>query len=209
MREIQLNCRYGEWLVISGEFKHKGRICLICRCVCGTEKAVQKRYLIGGRSLSCGCVQRKLLANRSRKSGSSKKSVYFAWQGMLNRCRNKNISKYSYYGGRGIKVCERWATSFENFIHDMGDRPEGMTIERVDVNGDYCPENCKWDSRMEQMRTIRSRSKWGIKGVVKRANGWAVYIGLNYKKIYVGCSTDFFEACCMRKSSEIKLWGNN
>lgn len=82
--------------------------------------------------------------------------LWSVWMGMKQRCFNKNNKSYKYYGGRGITVCDRWLESLSNFVEDMGERPEGYTLERINVNGDYCPDNCKWASWSEQMRNRRA-----------------------------------------------------
>lgn len=188
------------WRLISDEYILSGRPHYLCRCVCGTEKPVRSYYLNNGRSRSCGCVR------EPRGSGYSNKRIYFVWQTMLNRCRNKNTNTYKYYGGRGISVCERWANSFDNFLADMGEPKKGMSIDRIDTNGNYCPDNCRWATRSEQMRNIRPRNSTGVSGIRKSGKFWRVEITVNYKKTYLGSCRDFFDACCMRKSAENKYW---
>lgn len=96
---------------------------------------------------------------------------------MLNRCRNDNIAEYPYYGGRGITVCERWQT-FENFLADMGEAPEGTSLERIDTNGNYDPANCRWATAKEQANNRRNNRKVTINGVTRNASEWAQLAGL-------------------------------
>jgi hypothetical protein len=96
------------------------------------------------------------MKGKTRTHGNSKKSIYNIYYGMKRRCYNDKVKCYPHYGGRGIKVCDRWLQSSQNFIEDMGERPSLLhSLERVDVNGHYCPENCKWATQKEQVKNRR------------------------------------------------------
>lgn len=127
----------------------------LCRCDCGNEVECSTSNLRTGNSKSCGCRNRDAVITRNTTHGLSKHPLYITWKNMRGRCYSPNRPDYPYYGGRGIRVCERWH-AFENFLADVGERPEGMTIERVDNARDYEPSNVIWASRTRQARNRRS-----------------------------------------------------
>ena len=137
--------------------------------------------------------------------------LYDTWATMKKRCSNPNHISYKNYGGRGIKVCERWlgVEGFKNFLADMGERPEGYTLDRKDNDEDYTPENCKWSSRKEQLfnRRMRSDNTSGVEGVrwVKRDKYWLARIKVDGKEHYLGGFPTKEQAIEARKQALLKL----
>lgn len=152
-----------------------GRIRWHCRCDCGNECIVTGMDMAPGRSQSCGCLQKEktVAANKSRKThghssgltadGKRKRSPeYNSWNSMQDRCLIEAMPNYHLYGGRGITICDRWLGSngFINFLADMGTRPIGQTLDRIDTNGNYEPSNCKWSTGSEQAKNRRKTPEY-------------------------------------------------
>lgn len=133
------------------------RLKALARCQCGTVREVRLDKVGGGKSRSCGCLMRELKQAQMTRHGRARTPEYRAWQDMIQRCTNSNVEHYPHYGGRGIQVCTRWTDSFEAFFDDMGPRPEGKTLDRIDVNGHYDPANCRWATVSEQNANLRPR----------------------------------------------------
>jgi len=125
-----------------------------CVCTCDNFVVIRSDNLTGGNSRSCGCFNSDEVMARSTTHGQSRTVTYYTWRDMKTRCHNKNSAAYPDYGGRGITICDRWA-SFENFLSDMGERPVGLSLDRKDVNGNYEPSNCRWATRTEQNNNTR------------------------------------------------------
>ena len=159
----------------------------LCQCECGNQTIARNDSLKNGRSKSCGCYKNEQASKRivsiNKTHGMNNTPEHMCWKGLMNRCNNKNSPSYKDYGCRGIKVCESWK-KFENLYKDMGKRPEGTSIDRIDVNGDYCPENCRWATIEEQSRNKRDNIHIEYKGQTKILTDWAKEINISVQTLY-------------------------
>mgnify|MGYP003870253599 FL=1 len=152
-----------------------------CKCDCGNEVIVRSDCLKSGNTKSCGCYDKERIKETHTKHGKTDTAAYRVWAGMIDRCYNPNNQAYNYYGGRGIKVYRPW-WKFSKFYRDMGDKPKEMTLERVNNNKGYYPNNCKWATRQEQMQNIRAKGYFWD----KRRKKWLAQITVNYQNIFLG-----------------------
>lgn len=130
----------------------------VCKCDCGKSTLRVGDHMRRGFTRSCGCSSGALIAFANTTHGMTKTKTYNSWHAMISRCTYPGYKVFHHYGGRGIKVCERWKT-FANFLEDMGTRPKGKTLDRIDVDGHYEKPNCRWATVSEQLRNRRSASK--------------------------------------------------
>lgn len=146
------------------------------RCDCGIIKLYIKHKITSGQVKSCGCAR---IQHGAAIHGKIKPE-YQIWCRIKQRCLNYNSEDYKYYGERGIEVCDRWINSFQNFYDDMGDRPSNKySIDRIDNNGNYSPENCRWATRREQCRNMRKNRYITYCGITLILQDWADFIGIN------------------------------
>jgi hypothetical protein len=128
-----------------------------CACDCGAKTLVHAVHLKAGRVGSCGCLNKELTARRNRTHGRTGTREHRIWKAMIRRCYNKNVREYRFYGARGIAVCDRWRSSFENFYADVGRCPEGKSLDRINNDGNYEAGNCRWATPQQQARNRRPR----------------------------------------------------
>jgi hypothetical protein len=139
--------------------KNKKRKYYLVECSCGNEKWILAQNVKNGRTKSCGCISTELKVKATTKHGMHKTRIYQTYHDMKDRCLNSNNPRYHRYGGRGIIICERWLSSFENFYEwaVSNGYSDTLTIERVNNDGNYCPENCKWATMEEQLKNRTTR----------------------------------------------------
>jgi hypothetical protein len=172
--------KYNRWTVLKYEgTNHLKKSQFLCRCDCGKEKIVALGNLKTGQSKSCGCLNDENRKGNtwSKKHGMSFSREYRSWESMLARCECITNREYPDWGGRGIRVCERWH-DFNNFYADMGARPKGTTLDRIDNNGDYEPSNCRWATAKMQSNNRRSNTLITYNGRTQTLQQWADETGI-------------------------------
>lgn len=186
--------KFGRWTVLEfAGYKNYGtktRAFWHCKCDCGKEKDVVGHNLIEGKTQSCGCLHNELLVKHFTKHGARKtkektERLYFTWKNMRARCLDTSNRHYSYYGGRGIAVCDEWKNSYSSFRKWALENGynESLTIDRIDVNGNYEPSNCRWATRQEQARNKRTNIFIEYNGEKYVLNDLAQMVGVNRKTL--------------------------
>lgn len=189
------NCRFGRWVVL---YRANDYICKSgyhnvmwhCKCDCGVERDVRSKSLLCGNSQSCGCLQREQLSGRASKHHGFGTRLYTIWNSMRQRCNNSNHYAFKNYGGRGIRICEEW-NDYERFREwainsGYDDNAEyGLyTLDRIDVNGNYSPTNCRFVDMKTQGGNRRNTLFMAVEGVTHSLKDWAEITGIKYDTIY-------------------------
>ncbi len=151
--------KFNRWTVVSQPLAKGPKLYYEFKCECGTVRTLPRYPVENGKTKSCGCLKIELA--RGRPSGNKSHGLWlsgtwYSWSAMKNRCHNKNSPDYKDYGARGISVCPRWFHSFVDFVADMGERPRGMTLGRIENNKNYEPGNCRWEDRYQQQNNTRA-----------------------------------------------------
>jgi len=170
--------RFGMYVALS----YAGDSSWLCKCDCGTESVVATSNLTTGNSHSCGCRREHVSRDKALRHGLADSRIHRSWMSMRRRCEDHNHSAYANYGGRGIVVCARWQ-KFENFAADMGPMPRGYTLDRIDVNGNYEPSNCRWASYKQQARNTRTNRLLTCNGETHCVAEWAEIKGMSVKTL--------------------------
>jgi hypothetical protein len=191
--------KFGRLLVLkrveNDKWNHTQYLCL---CNCGNEKIIKGGCLKSGVIVSCGCfhneITKKLFTIHGHNRKNKRSRTYSSWNSMIQRCTNAKCKEYKNYGGRKIKICKRWL-KFENFLEDVGERPKGLTLDRIDNNDDYKPNNWKWSNKKEQNRNKRNSNILLFKNknqyLVDLAKEYKINPGALWNRIYIlGWSID-------------------
>ena len=173
--------RFGKLVVVELDHVNNGTYWR-CKCDCGREKIIRRGQLTSGDTISCGCYWEEKHGTFGLKHGMSKSKLYAVWSGMVQRCTNPKASNYYRYGGRGITICDEWRTNSKAFFDwaIANGYSEGLTIERVDNSGSYCPENCRWVGRVTQQNNTRRNHFVTWNGVTHSIAEWSRLLGINH-----------------------------
>ena len=178
--------KFGRLTIIEQQGIDKNRRALwLCRCDCGSEVVLTSTILVSGHAKSCGCLRKEKTSERAKTHGLSKTRIYAIWCHMKDRCYNQNETKYKDYGGRGITICDEWLHDFQAFYDwaMANGYADNLTIDRKDVNGNYCPENCRWANAKTQASNKRTSHLISYNGKTQTMKQWADELGIKYPKL--------------------------
>lgn len=178
--------RFGRLVAVQTNGKNSnGQLKWLCHCDCGNVVTVERANLVRGHTQSCGCYREEIKKLEKKTHGQTGTRIFHIWVGIKQRCYNSNAHNFKNYGGRGITVCEEWRNSFEVFYewamsHGYSD---DLSIDRIDVNGNYCPENCRWVTAIEQCNNRRSNHNITYNGETHTLTEWAIKTGINQRTL--------------------------
>ena len=177
--------RFGKLTVLKRVIKiNSKKTYFLCKCECGKIKTIYRDDIVSGKTISCGCHKKEMarkLGKSTKTHGMTQTRLYHIWRGSRDRCQNKRSKDYKNYGGRGITICAEWEKSFESFYDwamSHGYR-DNLTIDRIDVNGNYCPENCRWADINTQSHNKRNNVNITINGETKCSTEWERILGIS------------------------------
>jgi hypothetical protein len=201
--QIAIGDVFGRLTIVGGPVFRNRKLHWICVCACGKERVVAHQNIARGSTSSCGCyrltrIRETLLVHGQSGIPSNRRaasSEWITWSSMKDRCANPNNNSYSYYGGRGIFVCDRWLESFDNFFTDMGPKPTARhSLDRRNVDGPYSPDNCRWATAIEQAGNKSNNVNLTYGGETHCVAEWCRRLGLKEplvrKRIKRGCSAE-------------------
>lgn len=171
---------YGRLTVVSRAKSTSNHAKWNCSCSCGVMTIVSGTHLRSKHTTSCGCA----LKEARIKHGKHGTPTYNTWASMIARCYNPKCKNYTHYGARGILVCDRWRWSPDSFIDDMGESKPGFSLERIDVNDGYYPENCKWATAKDQARNKRNNRLISFNGITQCESAWAESLGIKRSTLH-------------------------
>ena len=185
----------------------KGQLQWLCECTCGKQAIVRGCHLRSGHTTSCGCNAKESIMRIGKKNvihGSEKTRLYHIWRGMKQRCFDEKVKDYRNYGGRGIRVCEEWL-SFANFQRwaFANGYTDSLTLDRINVNGDYAPNNCRWADAITQHNNTRRNRYISFNGETKTIAEWAKSLDISYARLYrriFAYGWDYAKALTIRES---------
>ena len=189
-RKDLVGLQFGRWTVLeySPSVRKDGRTrsSYLCRCSCGHESVIDAMNLKSGRTMSCGCLQKELQSEKQMTHGESSSKLYNVWCAIKRRCYNENTKEFYRYGGRGIGMCEAWKESYENFRDwaVSNNYQSGLTIDRIDNDGDYSPANCRLVTMKEQNNNRCSNKIYTWNGETHNVTEWAHILGINTKTLF-------------------------
>lgn len=210
---ISKGAKFNDLTIIEEVPKRNGIRHFLCLCSCGKESIVSLHNLKNGGTKSCGCLQVKHTIKINSSHMCTKERLYKTWLNMKRRCNNSRCHEYANYGGRGISICNEWNFDFINFkswaVNNGYD--DDLTIERVDVNGNYCPENCKWIPMPDQLKNKRTTMYLTLNGVKKHASEWSRNFNLSkgvisYRKNNGWSDFDTLTTPVNKKPNKIKIY---
>lgn len=197
------NQKFGKLTPIS-YYRKRHRVYWCCMCDCGNKIDVRSDGLTTGQTKSCGCLQKEIVGRINKTHGKSNTRLYDSWVDLKQRCHNKHNKRYKHYGGRGIKVCDEWRNDFIAFYDWSINNgyQDDLTIDRIDVNGNYEPNNCRWVTRKQQMRNTTRNRYITINSETHCLSEWCEILGLNDRTV----RSRLHSGWTIEKALEVKQW---